>query len=215
MAFHVRPENEADYRAVEALTREAFWNRHAPGCNEHYLVHILRNSDAFVKELDFVAVCRGKVMGNIMYTRAFILGDDLLKHPVLSFGPVSVLPEFQRKGVGGRLIEHTKSIARDLGYAAIIIYGDPEFYKRTGFRQAEAYSIGTSANTYAASLLACELTPGALEAHKGRFFEDAIYEIDQAAAEEFDATFPLREKRTGLPGQLRFSELARMTRPRL
>lgn len=215
MDIAYRLEREQDYREVEELTREAFWNRHSPGCDEHYLVHIMRGSSAFIKELDFVAVCGQRIVANIMYTRAFILGDDGAQHPVISFGPVSVLPEFQGRGIGRGIINHSKAVAGDMGHTAILIYGDPEYYKRVGFLGAKTYFIGTPENTYAAALLACELAPGALNRRGGRFFTDGIYELDQRKAREFDRTFSHKEKITGLPTQARFNELVSMKRPRL
>ncbi len=214
MEITIRNEVEKDYREVENLTREAFWNHYVPGCDEHYLAHILRESPAFVKELDFVAICDDTIVGNIMYTKAHILGDDNVKYPVLSFGPLSILPQYQGKGIGAKLIEHTKKIAKDSGYNAIIIYGDPEYYKRVGFVCAETFSIATSWNTYAAPLLACELTNGSLNGISGRFFEDEVYEVDMEKAEAFDKAFTPKEKLSGFPSQKRFTELLVMNRPR-
>lgn len=237
MDISLRLEQEIDYRTVEELTREAFWNHYSPACNEHYLVHIMRNSEAFVKELAFIAVHNNQIVGNIMYTKAYVLrdnesnenhhdashndsksgnskGDGNKKHPVLCFGPLSVLPKFQGKGIGSRLIEHTKLIAKELGYGAILIMGDPEFYKKIGFVPSENFSIGTSMNTYADALLACELIPHALKNCAGRFFEDKIFEIDETLAEEFDKSFSSKEKISGLPTQARFAELVSMGKPR-
>lgn len=215
MDIIIRREQEKDYREVEELTREAFWNHHSPGCDEHYLVHIMRTAPTFVKDLAYVAVDNDRIVGNIMYTETYILGDDNEKYPILCFGPVSVLPEYQGKGIGSKLIEHTKMMAKDLGHQAILIFGDPEFYKKVGFVGAETYSIGTSWNTYAVPLLACELVEGALSGCQGRFMEGEIYEIDKEKAEEFDKTFSPKEKVSGLPSQKRFSELVAMNKPRV
>lgn len=214
MELTLRPETMADRRAVEELTRAAFWNHYAPGCVEHYLAHILRDIAAFVHELDFVAVHDGQIVGNIMYTRAAVHGDSGEVRPVLCFGPLSVLPEFQGRGVGTRLIQHTKALARDLGHTAILIYGDPAFYKRVGFIPAEDFSIGTAQNTYAAALLACELVPGALAHCPGRFVEDEAFNFAPDRAAEFDRTFPQRERVSGLLSQQRFAQLSAMIRPR-
>ena len=54
MNMTIRREERKDYRAVESLTRQAFWNLYVPGCVEHYLVHLLRRHRDFVPELDFV-----------------------------------------------------------------------------------------------------------------------------------------------------------------
>ena len=210
----LRLETPADWRAVENLTREAFWNHHAPGCDEHYLAHILRESPAFLPELDFVAELNGRVVGNIMYTRARIVRDRGGEVPVISFGPLSVLPACQRQGVGRRLIEHTRALAGAAGHAAILIYGDPDFYTRCGLVPAQQYGIATADGRYGAPLLACELRAGALAGAAGRFVEDEVFAVDAAASAAFDAGFPAKEKVEGLPSQRRFVETLQMFHPR-
>ena len=121
MDIIIRNEKEDDYLNVEEITREAFWNLYFPGCNEHYLVHQMRNHPDFIKELDFVAEYNGQAVGNIMYTKAQLIDEQGFKEDIISFGPVSVLPEFQRKGIGSALINHTKKIAIDTGIKAIVI----------------------------------------------------------------------------------------------
>lgn len=212
--FMIRLECEKDFRAVENLTREAFWNHHVPGCNEHYLAHVLRESDCFLPELDFVAEAGGELIGNIMYTRANVLCDNGETFPALSFGPLSVLPEWQGKGVGGALVRHSLGRANELGYTAVLIYGDPAFYSRFGFLPAESFGIGTAGDDYMDALQALELVAGALRGKEGRFAEDHAYEVDEAAAELFDKTFSAKEKREGLPSQLKFLQHVSMRRPR-
>jgi predicted N-acetyltransferase YhbS len=175
----------------------------------------MRTADSFIKELDIVALLENKIVGSIMYTRAKILRDDESEKQVISFGPVSVLPEFQRQGIGTLLIEHTKKIATKLGYDAILIYGDPEYYSRVGFVPAEQYGIGSADNMYVAPLLALELIDGALSDCSGRFFEDAIYHVDAEAAKIFDKYFPNKEEASNLPSQDRFQLLQGMIKPRL
>lgn len=210
----IRNETPSDYRAVEELTREAFWNHHVPGCEEHYLLHRIRSVDAWIPELDFVAELDEKIVGHIVYTKAKVVTDAGISHDVISFGPISVLPEFQGRGIGGMLIEHTKVIAEKLGYTAILIYGDPGYYSRFGFVAAETYQIGTADNLYAVALQALELVPGALSGMSGRFFEDAVYEVDERAANVFDSEFPPKELRDDLPSQKRFLQIVSMRTPR-
>ena len=213
-AITIRLEQESDHHAVEELTREAFWNHHVPGCDEHYLAHVLRKAPCFLPELDIVALIDGRLVGNIMYTQAIIRADDGKEHAVLSFGPVSVLPELQGKGIGSALIRHSLARAKELGYSVVLIYGDPDYYCRFGFLPAEAYLIGTQYNTYAAALQALELVPNALANKAGLFFEDAAYEVDEAACALFDAQFPAKERVTGLPSQAKFQQHLSMVRPR-
>lgn len=203
----LRLEQPGDFREVEELTREAFWNVNVPGCDEHYLLHIMRDSKAFIPELDFVAVLDGKIVGNIVYTSAHIIDNCGLAYEVVIFGPISVLPEYQKIGIGHSLIEHTKKLARGMGYKAAVIYGEPEYYCRFGFLPAEKYSIRTKDNMYHAALLACELKQGALSGITGRFCEDSIFEIDQNKADDFDKSFPKKEKCV-TPSQERFKVLS-------
>ena len=210
----IRLEQPEDYRTVEHLTREAFWNHHVPGCDEHYLAHVLRESSCFVPELDFVAEHSGKIVGNIMYTRAKILCDSGETCPVLSFGPLSVLPEWQGKGVGSALVRHTLSRASELGHTAVLIYGDPAYYLRLGFLPAESFGIGTADDYYMDALQALELVAGALREKQGRFQEDHAYGVDADASAAFDKSFPTKEKREGLPSQLKFLEHVSRRKPR-
>lgn len=190
----IRPERPADYRIVEELTREAFWNVHVPGCDEHFLVHKLRDHEDFIPELDFVAVMDEKLVGNIMYSRAQVMDTDGGAHVVLTFGPVSVLPKYQKQGIGSALIEHSGRAARAMGYGAILIYGDPEYYHRFGFRPAEEFTITTAQGSFHPALQALELKSGALAGISGRFCESPVYHLDAEEAAAFDADFPPKEK---------------------
>ncbi|MFL0269371.1 GNAT family N-acetyltransferase [Candidatus Clostridium radicumherbarum] len=210
----LRNEEPLDYREVEELTREAFWNQYVPGCNEHYLLHIMRNSDSFIRKLDFVAELDGKVVGNIVYTKSKIIDDTGEVYDVITFGPVSVLPEYQGLGIGGMLIKHTKELAKELGYRAVLIYGDPGYYSKFGFVEAENYDIRTSDNMYAVPLQALELYQGALWDCSGCFFEDSVFEIEETSAIEFDKGFLKKDRQSGLPSQKRFIQLVNMRKPR-
>ena len=193
MELSIRKENENDYRIVEELTREAFWDVHVPGCNEHFCLHNLRNSADFIPELDFVAVKEGQIVGHIVYSRAIIKTPQGTEKEVLCFGPVSVLPALQKQGIGGALINLSLKIARTMGYPAVCIYGDPRYYARFGFRCAEKYEIKTFDGKYAFALLALELKPGALSNLAGRFVESAAFEVDESKFAEFEKTFPHKE----------------------
>lgn len=210
----LRREEPADYHEVESLIREAFWNHFMPGCSEHYLAHILRESPAFVPKLDILAEADGKIVGHIMYSRGCILLDAGGELPVLSFGPIAVLPSCQGQGVGKRLIEHTLALAREAGESAVLIYGDPAYYSRFGFKPAEIYDIGTADNRYLPSLQAYELQPGALQNAQGRFSEASAFDMEPAAVEAFDTQFSPREKLSGMPSQQLFLTLISQGRPR-
>lgn len=121
MNIELRREQKSDYRETENMTRETFWNHYSPGCCEHYLLHIMRDSPNFIKELDFVAVLDNQIIGNVVYMKSYIMADSGEKYEVLSLGPISVLPAFQRKGVGRLLIERTREVAREMGFRAILL----------------------------------------------------------------------------------------------
>ena len=190
----IRNEKKEDYRTVEQLVREAFWNLYVPGCNEHYVLHNLRNSNDFVPGLDFVAEKEGQIVGQIAYSRGIIRCKQGEGQEVITFGPVSVLPVFQKQGIGSALITHTISLARDMGYPAICIYGDPRYYSRFGFRCAEKYEIKTAEDKFAVSLQVLELRQSALNTVSGRFIESVAFAVDETEFAQYDATFPLREK---------------------
>ncbi|WP_225973647.1 GNAT family N-acetyltransferase [Dehalogenimonas formicexedens] len=195
MDFTIRREQEDDHRAVENLVRDAFWNVHVPGCSEHLVIHNLRKSDDFIPELDFVADLDGMIVGQIAYARGIVKGEKGQNHEVITFGPVGVLPELQKRGIGGALIRGTIDTARAMGYPAIVIYGDPRYYSRFGFRCAEKYDIRTADGKFAAALLALELKPGALEGMAGNFIESPAYTVDKNELANFDAGFPFKARR--------------------
>lgn len=194
MNIEIRHENETDYRAVEELTREAFWNVHVPGCNEHFLLHNLRKSADFIPELDLVAVADEKIVGSIIYSKAAVVSASGARRTVISFGPVSVLPSFQKQGIGSALIMQSLKAAEEMGYDAVLIYGDLRYYSRFGFRCAEKFDICSSDGMFSVALMALSLKPGALNRISGRFEESPEFNIDEAAFDVFDATFPLKEK---------------------
>ena len=207
MDLIIRNEKINEYRTVEELTREAFWNLYVPGCNEHFVLHNLRSSTDFIPELDFVAQREGRIVGHIIYTRGIIKDKQGTEKEVISFGPVSVLPAFQKQGVGSALIFHTINIAKAMGYPAIFIYGDPRYYCRFGFRCAEKYDIKTADGKFAIALLALELRQNALNNMPGRFIENTAYEVDERKFKEYDSTFPYKEK-TETDSQREFRILA-------
>jgi len=193
MEIELRLEEEKDYFTVENITREAFWNHHVPGCDEHLLIHNLRESNDFINELDFVAINNDKIVGNIVYVKAKVKNEDT-EYAVLTFGPVSVLPEYQSKGIGGKLINHTVKLSKEMGFKGIIIYGDPEYYKRFGFKESKQYKITDKDKKYPAALLVLELYPNALNGIEGIFDEGKAYEVDKNEVEDFDKKFARKEK---------------------
>lgn len=209
MEFIIRLERPEDVIAVEALTREAFWNLHVPGCSEHLAARQLRASRDFLPELDLVAVDDGRVIGNIMFTRSRVVGSMNENFETITFGPVSVLPECQNRGVGRLLIERGLTLARETGHSAVIIYGNPDYYKKYGFRPGRDYGILTADGKYHAALLVLPLVPGALNGVSGRFLESEAFETDPLQLDAFERLFPPREKLV-TPSQADFARIASM-----
>lgn len=206
MKFYIRNEEEKDYRDVEMLTREAFWNLYRPGCDEHYLTHVLRTSPDFIPELDFVAILDDKIVGNIMFTKSYIISNDSKKHETITFGPLSVLPAYQKQGIGKALVEHAKEAAKKLGYRAILIYGFPSYYKKLGFVSAKEYGISNSEGLYPAAHQVLELYEGALSNISGKAYESESMYVSEEMADEFDKRFTPKKKEV-TTSQKQFEEM--------
>lgn len=190
----IRNERPEDFRIVEELTKRAFHNVNVPGCDEHYVAHILRGHEDFIPELDFVLEFDGKIIANIMYTKSRLKGKDGSEKTVLTFGPLSVLPEYQRHGYGKRLLEYSLKKAAELGFEAVIIFGNPENYIPRGFKSCKKFNVALSEGFYPVALLVKELKEGALAGNEWLFEESRAFEFDPKAAEEFDLDFPQMEK---------------------
>ena len=193
----IRSETEKDYRAVEELTREAFWNVYKPGADEHYFVHQMRNHPDFIPELAFVLELDGKIIGNIMYTKAWIADESGNRKEILSFGPLCVAPKFQRQKLGKVLIEHSFAVAREMGYAVNINFGNPGNYVSRGFVSCKKKNVSFVIwDNHPTALLVAELVPGTLEGKKWMYIPstaaDCCEDADAVAA--FDATIPPKEK---------------------
>jgi len=195
MNVNIRLETEDDYSRVEELTREAFWNLYAPGCDEHYLCHILRNHKDFISELDYVAEVDGSIIGSIMYSKSFLISDDFEKVPIVSFGPLCVHPEYQRKGIGTVLIQKTKSLVEKMEIPAIIIYGDPHNYCKHGFKNGIDYNVGNMDGEFPLGLLVLELKPGFFGITKWKARQSDVFKYNQEDAIEYDKKFKEKDKK--------------------
>ena len=191
----IRKEREADHRAVEELTRRAFYNMYIPGCVEHYLVHIMRGHEDFIPELDFVLELDGRIIGNIMYTKARLADEAGEEKEILTFGPVSVAPEHQRKGYGRMLIEHSFEKAKEMGYDVIVIFGSPANYVSRGFRSCKKYNICLEGGKFPAAMLVKELAPGALDGRRWFYYDSPVMAIREEDAQRCDDTLPAMEKK--------------------
>lgn len=200
----IRLEKKEEYREVENLVRESFWNVYRPGCLEHYVLNQLRDDEAFVSELDFVMELDGKLIGQNIFMRAVIKADDGREIPIMTMGPICICPELKRKGYGKILLDYSLEKARELGCGAVCFEGNIDFYGKSGFTFASEYGIryhGLPEGEDASFFLCKELIEGYLDGITGEYGTPQGYFVDEEAAEIFDYNFPYKEKRK-LPGQL-------------
>lgn len=132
----IRKEEPKDYEIIYSVVKNAFDSaKHSDG-NEQDLVNALRKGEAFIPELSLVAEVDGQIVGHIMFTRGKIEEDT-----VLVLAPLSVLPEYQKKGIGISLIKEGHKIAKELGYEYSIVLGSEKYYPKTGYLPADKFGI--------------------------------------------------------------------------
>lgn len=215
----IRLEKKEEYRDVENLVRESFWNVYRPGCLEHYVLNQLRDDPAFVTELDFVMYLKmrenslvpndaaeqeERLIGQNMFMRANIKADDGRTIPIMTMGPICITPEFKRKGYGKILLDYSLEKAKELGCGAVCFEGNIDFYGKSGFAPASNFGIryhGLPVGEDASFFLCKELIPGYLNGVTGEYATPQGYFVDEAEAEIFDQSFPVKEK-LKLPGQI-------------
>ncbi|MBO3757109.1 N-acetyltransferase [Streptococcus suis] len=200
MSLIIRREEEQDHRAVEELTREAFWNVYHPGATEHLIVHQLRDQKHVIKDLNLVAEVDGQLVGHILYVASEITADST-RLPSLTFGPFSISPEHQGRGYGQALLEHSLALAENSGAVLVAITGFPDYYSRFGFVKGKEVGIRYQADPEADYFLVKLFQPEALDDRDWWFTDPPGYTVDELVLEEFDKTFPYKEKLV-LPGQL-------------
>lgn len=200
----IRHEKESEYREVENLVRESFWNVYRPGCLEPYVLHCLRDDPDFVPELDFVMEKDGKIIGQNMFMRTTIKADDGREIPIMTMGPICIAPEWKRQGYGKTLLDFSLEKAREAGAGALCFEGNIAFYGKSGFTYASEFGIryhGLPEGADASFFLCRELIPGYLAGITGVYATPKGYLVDPDEAEEFDRQFPPKVK-LKLPGQL-------------
>lgn len=188
----IRLEEEKDYLEVEQLARAAFYREEriadiGVGCVEDYMIHMLRERDG-IRELDFVATIKDKIVGHIIYSKSHIVKDDGSIIETLNLGPVSVLPDMQKQGIGSALIKTSIEKAKELGYGAILFFGHPSYYPRFGFVEAKEYHVTTAWGKNYPAFMAMELQQDYLKNANGKYMESDLYDEDitKIPAKEFE-----------------------------
>lgn len=200
----IRLERKEEYREVENMVRESFWNVYRPGCMEHFMLHELRKDVAFVPELDFVMELDGTLIGQNMFMRAAICADDGQTVPIMTMGPICIAPAYKRQGYGKILLDYSVEKARELGCGALCLEGNIDFYGKSGFTYASRYGIryhGVPEGEDVPFFLCRELQRGYLDGITGVYAPPEGYFVAEEAVEAFDKQFLYMEKKK-LPGQI-------------
>lgn len=175
MEVTIRQERPEDHKVVFELVEAAFAGQKYSDGSEHFLVERLRKSNAFIPELSLVAVADEVVIGHILLTKVNIVNDSA-SFGALTLAPVSVLPEYQRKGIGGQLINAAHSIAKDLGYQSVVLLGHAEYYPRFGYRKCSDFSISLPFGSADENCMIIELASDALQGVSGEVvYPEAFY----------------------------------------
>lgn len=202
----IRPERNEDRDLVEDMTRRAFYNLYVPGCVEHYLVRVMRSHEDFIPELDLVAELDGQVIGNIMYTKARLTDGQGNEKEILTFGPLCVAPEHQRKGVGKLLIRHSFQKAAELGYDAVVIFGSPANYVSSGFQSCKRFNVCVEGGKFPSAMMVKELAPGALDGRQWVYQDSPVMAIDEEEARRYDSGLEPMEKASAQSGRILYYE---------
>lgn len=210
--YTIRVEEPRDYRTVENLTRESFWNVYRPGCTEHYVLHCYRNNPDFIPELSLVMEKDNEIIDHVMFSKAELCiekngvpTDEKL--PVWTFGPISIHPDYKRKGYGLKLLNFALEKAGTLGIGFICMEGNIDFYRHAGFDLASKLHIHYRCEPKDSEVpyfLAQELIPGFLKGIEATYTPPKGYfaaDENPDAFARYEAEFPYKEKKV-LPGQL-------------
>ena len=202
--YIIRLERKEDRAKVEELVREAFWNVYRPGCLEHYVLHVMRNAEDFVQELAYVMEKDGEIIGQNVFVKANIKTDDGRVIPIMTMGPICIVPAYKRQGYGKILLDYSLEKAAEFGAGALCFEGNIDFYGKSGFTYASDFGIryhGLPEGEDASFFLCKELIPGYLDGITGEYATPQVYFVDEAEVEDFDKRFPYKEK-LKLPGQI-------------
>lgn len=195
MSVLIRKEIESDYRVVEEIARNTFWNLYFPGCHEHFVINKMRTDEDFIRDLSFVVELDDKIVGAIFFTKSRIITPDNKTIETITFGPVFIAREYHRKGFGRKLITHSINMAREKGYRAIITLGYSYHYEPYGFMSGKKYNISMSDMKYYKGLLVLPLYRGALDDISGYVQFSSVLESDQKSVDAFDKNFEYKEKK--------------------
>lgn len=196
MEVAIKTTEPQEFLETEDLTREVFWNLYMSGCEEHFLLNRIRKSDSYVKDLDLVALYHNKIIGHIISSKSWIIDTRESMFEILVVGPISVENQFQRQGVGTRLMNYSIAEAKRCGFKGMILFGSPDYYHRFGFKNAKKFNVTTKDSQNFEEFMALEFSKDCLQGIRGKFFENDAYTIKKEDVEIFDKKFPPKVKGT-------------------
>jgi predicted N-acetyltransferase YhbS len=194
MNLNIKQTDKSEYHITEFLTREIFWNLFTSGCTDHFILHKLRKSKDYIPQLDLVVIYNNKIVGHIISSKAKVVDNQHNEHEVLCVGPFAISPELQNKGIGTQLLKHSISMAKELAYKGMILFGNPNYYHRFGFDDAHKYGISTKDGHNFPQFMALELQKNGLDNITGKFFDDESFQVNEDEFAEFEKIFPKKEK---------------------
>lgn len=165
--FNIRKETPEDYNRVIELTEKAFETLEISDHNEGKLVDKLREAPTFIEELSLVAELNGQVVGHILFT-PIVIDNGTQQFQSLVLAPVSVLPEFQKMGIGGQLIKAGHCKSKELGFQSVILIGHPDYYPQFGYKPTSIWGVKTQIPLPSDDVfMAVELVSGGLSGVSG------------------------------------------------
>lgn len=156
----IRQENTEDYKAVFAVNEIAFGQK-----DEAELVDRIRKGDCYIPELSLVAEVDDKIVGHILFSKIRIKNST--EYESLALAPMAVLPDYQKKGIGGKLIVEGLKTAKALGHESVIVLGHKEYYPKFGFKNASTWGIACPLEVPDEYFMALELIPEILSDKAG------------------------------------------------
>ena len=166
----IREAHARDVEEIKDVVEAAFLSADFTDNNEHNLYERLTKSKSFLKDLSLVYEENGKILGHILLTKI-----NIGHHEALALAPLSVLPAYQRQGIGSKLIEAAHSEAKKLGYDAIVVLGHKSYYSKFGYEQADQYEIYPPFEVPVESFMVKALKPNALKHIEGTVSYDESF----------------------------------------
>ena len=168
MEIKIRKETIEDKEIIYKVVKEAFESAEHSDGEEQNLVNKLRNSESYIEELSLVAVIDEKIIGHVMFTKGIIEDEDN-RYESLGLAPLAILPEYQNKGIGSKLVEEGLRKSKELGYNSCIVLGSEKYYPRFGFKEAIKFGLKSPFEVPSENFMAIELKENALKDAKGTF----------------------------------------------